>query len=419
MKKFFYLISCIFLSFCGNSSPETELPVIELLSEFENITEFPILAWMGVPERETSLERFKELKESGININFSPYSNIGSVQTALDIALKAGVKLLPWCPELWTKPEKTAKRLREHPALAGYRLADEPCSKDFSYLEKWVKQIQLIDHEHGCYINLFPNYASQKQLFCEEVALEPEKDPYREYIDTFLKKVPVPFISFDHYPIYEIEGGVRILSSNWYNNLEIIAKASANAGVPFWAFARSVSYNSSPVPTTAELRLQMFSNLAYGAQCLQYFTYWHSGSSQFHDPPIDLDGNRTVVYERIQSVNREIHSYAHVFLGAKLISVWHTGEQIPEGTRRIDKLPEHIKLLNTEGNGAVVSLLEKEKHFFLVVVNRDFQNSMKLSISTDKSVKKVLKDRKSITLENNSEILNVDPGDITVYAWNK
>ena len=32
--------------------------------------EMPVLAWIGVPERETTIERFRELKESGININF-------------------------------------------------------------------------------------------------------------------------------------------------------------------------------------------------------------------------------------------------------------------------------------------------------------------------------------------------------------
>jgi len=43
-----------------------------------------------VPEAETSVERFKELKESGININFSVYSSVEAVQKALDVAHEAG-----------------------------------------------------------------------------------------------------------------------------------------------------------------------------------------------------------------------------------------------------------------------------------------------------------------------------------------
>src|SRR5690606_34311094 len=69
--------------------------------------EFPVLAWVGVPEKETTIERFRELKASGININFSSYSGVEAVEKALDIARQAGVKLMPYCPELKSEPEKT------------------------------------------------------------------------------------------------------------------------------------------------------------------------------------------------------------------------------------------------------------------------------------------------------------------------
>ena len=38
-----------------------------------------------------------------------------------------------------------------------------------------------------------------------------------------------------------------------------------------------------PHPTLATLRLQMFSDLAYGAQGLQYFTYWTPVNSEGFD----------------------------------------------------------------------------------------------------------------------------------------
>lgn len=64
--------------------------------------EIPILAWVGVPEEETTVERFQELQASGININFSWYSGIEAVEKALDIAQETGVKLMFYCPELET-----------------------------------------------------------------------------------------------------------------------------------------------------------------------------------------------------------------------------------------------------------------------------------------------------------------------------
>src|SRR5690554_8181496 len=131
MRKYLFLFFCIFLFFsCFKlfTSKETEKKA-----------EFPILAWIGVPENETTVERFKELKESGININFSVYSSIEAVEKALDVAHEAGVKLMPSFPELKSEPEKSAERLMKHPALAGYHLTDEPGAGSFPELGAWVK----------------------------------------------------------------------------------------------------------------------------------------------------------------------------------------------------------------------------------------------------------------------------------------
>lgn len=410
MKKYLFLLFWIFALYnCAQEKAETQI---------ENAGEFPIMAWIGVPESETSIERFNELKESGININFSVYSNIEAVEKALDVAHEAGVKLMPSCPELKNEPEKTVQRLMDHPALAGYHLVDEPGATAFPELGIWVKRIQSVDKEHGCYINLFPNYAPQEVLIGNNV-LEPGKDAYAKHVELFLKEVPVPFISFDHYPVIE-DNGTRMLRTGWYKNLEIIANASKESGLPFWAFALAIAHKPYPIPTVAELRLQMFSNLAYGAQTLQYFTYWHPGDNtpwDFHDSPINLDGSRTIVYDRIKSVNQEIHSLSGVFLDSKLVSVWHTGKQIPEGTRPIDVLPIPIKVLETGDGSAVVSVLRKNDKQFLIIVNKDFQNSMKLNITVDKNVNKVLKNGTITPLDSNSEMVDVGPGDMTIYTW--
>ena len=387
----------------------------------KNDGEFPIMAWIGVPESETTVERFKELKEAGININFSVYSSVEAVEKALDVAQQAGVKLMPSCPELSTEPEKTAKRLMDHPALAGYHLRDEPGAADFPMLGEWVRKIQSVDREHPCYINLFPNYAGQEVLIGKNGVLAAGEDPYAKHVEMFLAEVPVPFISFDHYPVVE-ENGVRMLRSGWYKNLEIIAAASRKSSLPFWAFALAIAHTPYPIPTIGELRLQMFSNLAYGAQTLQYFTYWHPGDNtpwDFHDSPITLNGSRTVVYDRIQTVNKEIHSLSHVFQGAELVSVWHTGSQLPEGTRPVGQLPQEIKKLDTGAGGAVVSVLKNQQRYYLVVVNRDFQAPMTLSIETGKTVKRVLKNGTIAPVRGSSEIVEVEPGDVVIYTWGK
>ena len=91
------------------------------------------------------------------------------------------------------------------------------------------------------------------------------------------------------------------------------------------------------IPTLPELRLQVFSDLAYGAQAIQYFTY----RGLQHDEP-------TEVYNLVKTVNQEVQQLAGIFLGAQVISVSHTGSEIPEGTTALGSLPTPIKIIDYE-----------------------------------------------------------------------
>jgi hypothetical protein len=376
--------------------------------------EMPIVAWVGIPSGLVNMERCLEMKEAGINTTLSfGYQNVADLEKGLEVAHKAGVKILAFCPDM-EKPE-SIKRLMKYPALAGYLLKDEPNVTEFPSLAERVKAIQAIDSKHYCYINLFPNYVAPHGIGFDTESMH-GKNLYKEYLEEYIKQIPVPFISFDNYPV-KSHDGVRTIRGNWYENLEIIAEASRKSGLPMWAFALSGSHGQYPIPTIPELRLQMYSNLAYGAQGLQYFTYWSDGS--FHHALIDAVGRRTYVYDRVKFVNSEIQSLACVFLGAKPVSVWHTGEQIPGGTNRLVYLPAHVKVFDTGESGAVVSLLEKGNRQFFVIVNRSLKDMMRLTALFDDTVKRVLKDGTLVPANKYSPVAEVEPGDIMIYTWEK
>ena len=243
--------------------------------------EIPILAWYGIPADEAKVERFQELKDAGFTLNFRGYSNADEVVKALDAAQKVGVKIIAACPELRNDTEATVKRFMKHPALAGYFLRDEPLSSDFPALGEWARKVQAVDDKHFCYLNLFPN-GGKEHLDALGV------QSYREYVSRFDREVPMQFLSFDHYPI-TYDG----MKPEWYENLEEFSDESKKAGKDFWAFAMATKHWKYPHPTLATLRLQMFSDLAYGAQGLQYFTYWTPVNSEGFDyefGPIGLDG---------------------------------------------------------------------------------------------------------------------------------
>ena len=374
--------------------------------------QIPILAWYGVTPDECTVERFVELRQSGITHNFTLFANVDELDSAMESAKKAGIKMIIHCPELEKEPEKIVRRFRNHPALAGYYLRDEPGRSAFPMLGEWTRRIQKLDKKHFCYLNLFPNYAPKAALGTET---------YREHVQLFIQEVPLQLLSFDFYPIVLDSNGDRVMRGGWYENLEIFSDEARKAGKPFWAFALTVAHGPYPIPTPAEIRLQVFSNLAYGAQGIQYFTYWTPSIDEgfdYHHAPIDYETRkRTVVFDYITEINREIKTLSNVFLHAEVISVSHTGDSIPEGTRHLERLPEVITKLETEGKGAIISQLEKGKTSYMVIVNRDFQNEMFLTIEGDKRLKRILKDGTVVNADAYISRLPIAPGDILIYSW--
>jgi hypothetical protein len=374
--------------------------------------QIPILGWYSIPESETTVARYQEMKDAGITYQLSSFSNIDEVQKALDVAAKVGIKMLVSCPELKSDPEKTVKRFMNHPSVAGYHLIDEPSMAIYPELGNWARKIQSVDSKHFCYVNLFPNFADSARLGTKS---------YREYVSECAKQIPLEFLSFDFYPV--LKDG---LLKTWYENLEQFSDEAKKAGKPFWAFALTTNFDDKHITpqTLASMRLQVYSDLAYGAQGIQYFTYWSAtsvnspSSEDQRGAPISAAGKRSVVYDRVKLMSEEIKNLSGVFLGSKVVWVRHTGKgMIPLGTVRLTTLPKAIKVLDTNGAPALVSVLENGENSFLVVVNKDFLNSINLTVYGDESVKKVLKDGTIVPASVYESSMELDPGDAAIYMF--
>ncbi len=375
--------------------------------------QIPILAWYSIPSSETTIERYQELKEAGITHSLTFFPNLAALQKALDIADKVGIKMFVNCHELITDPENTVRKVMNHPAVAGYHLIDEPGIASFQKWGELARRIQAVDSKHFCYVNLFPNFAdSEKQLGTKD---------YRKYVSECAKQIPLQFLSFDYYPVMKDR-----LSKTWYENLEQFSDESKKAGKPFWAFALTTNYDDAHLTpqTLASMRLQVYSDLAYGAQGIQYFTYWSATSvdapslEDQRGAPISAIGKRSVVYDRVKLMSQEIKNLSGVFLGSKVVWVRHTGNgMIPTGTIRLTKLPDAIKVLDANGAPLLVSLLEKDGYYFLVVINKDFLSSVNLTIFGDDSLKKILKDGTVVPASAYDPTLELDPGDAAIFMF--
>ncbi|UCD52928.1 MAG: hypothetical protein JSW27_09870, partial [Phycisphaerales bacterium] len=261
----------------------------------------PILAWHSIPEDELSIDRFRELAGMGLTHSLMHYSPAGNAR-ALDLAAQAGVKLFVGDGRFSQPGEelrRAAESYRDHPALAGYLLRDEPSVGAFAALATARDALKAIDPVHWSYVNLLPTYASPTQLGCAT---------YPEHVRRFMLEFRPEVLSFDHYPILE---GDR-LRGDYFQNLEWIRQSSLEFGTPFWAFALTCPHKPYPMPTLGHIRFQTWSNFAYGAKGLQYFTYWtpQPGTWDFHDAPIKLDGTRSATWEILKAFNEEVQACA-------------------------------------------------------------------------------------------------------------
>ena len=388
----------------------------------------PVVAYYGVPAAYTSIERYREMAECGFTHATSAGGlTIEQADAAIGTAAKTGIKLIISSPTIIEKdPEIIARRYCNHPALGGYFLKDEPSASDFGRLSQLVKRIEAVDKNHLCYINLFPNYANATQLGTET---------YQQHIDQFLTEVPVKLLSFDHYPIADYQ--VRPL---WYKNLEIIAEAARKKNIPFGAFALVSTHYAFTPATLSQLRLQMYSNLAYGAQYLQYFPYWAPNKAHL-ETCIKQDGTRGQMYERVKQMNHEIHGLSNVFLGSRVVKLGHTGSKtqwdyigkanpgaaqekegpIPEGTQSYKPCSPVAKLVTRGKDGAIVSHLERGNRQFLVIVNKDYAHIMLLDVEFDDSnvVYRVEKQGLPIKVSDQKFKTQVAPGDVVIFTWLK
>ena len=334
--------------------------------------------------------------------------NLSDAKKALDLGEETGVKIMFMCNELRTKTDSCIAMVKDHPALYGYFLRDEPWCSDFAALGEWAGRIKKYDNEHMIYLNLYPSYVDVRGIGAKD---------YKDYVEKFISEVDLPMISFDNYPV--VFEGVR---QAWYENLEIIRECAREHDLPFWAFALSTPHWTYPEPTMASLRIQQYTNLAYGAAGLQYFTYWCPQPHQFdfHDAPIRVDGSRSQNYDKVKILNKEILSRAGVFVGSEVVSVCHTGDSIPPKTTRLTDLPEGVRKLDTHGAGAVVSELRKDNGTrYMMVVNRSIETPLDLDVEFSHKAYSVDREGRVIPIGRKPSTIIVEPGDAAIFRLKK
>ncbi|WP_289712512.1 beta-galactosidase [uncultured Muribaculum sp.] len=404
-KYFFIIFALAFTNIYASSAKPTILPA------YKNPTpgEFPILGWYSIPDSASTRQRYNEMREAGFNISFSHFTDNAQISRAAKACRGTGIKIIAGSPQLEASTKESIDSLKQYGEIAGWFLRDEPVVSGFGYLSQFRDSVYAADTTRLVYLNLFPRMVEPKNLGTAT---------YDDYLREFLKQIRLPFISYDMYPVHETSNGEAVLQPMLFTNLESAQRVSREFGVPFWAFCLSTAHTPYPVARAAHLEVEAFSALAYGAQGIQYFTYWQPVSKtwNFYHAPIDKFGKRTDVYYLIRNLNKEIQALAPVFLGAEVISVSHTGKHIPDDTHRLTSLPMPFLTIDSDGPGVLVSHLHNNGKQYLMIVNRDIQNAQKVTLSIgSKKVRQIMPNGTTTKLSTTTPV--IEPGRYVLYVW--
>jgi hypothetical protein len=341
--------------------------------------EFLITFWSPPPAQDKALAA---VKAEHYNLTWVPVEGLDAAARHGLRALLTSDLLSPAHLEDPAKREQLdafIRRVKDHPALDGYYLTDEPGMGAFAALGKLVAYLRERDAAHVAYINLLPSYATQVQLaVSDDVAARKRVGfpqnfagtganvktiaAYRAYLKRFVEVVQPDLLSYDHYHFLKTGDGAQ-----YFLNLALVRETALDAHKPFLNIVQASTVE--PVwrrPNAAELRWLAFTTLAYGGRGISYFTYW--GPASYGG--LYQDGTPTPLAGEVATLNAEIARIGTALLPLESAAVYHT-PPLPLGTT---SFPADAPVRITSPGELVLGLFEKHgRATAFLVVNRDYR----------------------------------------------
>ncbi len=387
---------------------------------------FHIMYWFGPPPSETTLARYKEIRDAGFTMISPPGTGImnssgvredtvsdDTNHKLLDIGKNLGMKVLLADPRIYTAIgtkgpidddlKKVDDEFGSHPALEAYFVTDEPSAKIFPRLGQITAELKKLDSKHLSFINLFPTYASPQQLGSVD---------YRHHLEEFIGAVKPSVVSYDHYhwlldskapaPPSELNERDRAIWENawdrkgsgldrpgYLENLQITWEVCQKHRLPMVVVTLLLPHGPYRDPGPAELRWDCYQALAYGVKALCWFTYWTPGMDEwnFHNACITEDGKRTHNYAEIADVNKEILPIGRLLYQKRSLGVMHVG---PE-TEPVEPFKPNAVIREAEGGRFTLGMFTNG---VILIANKDYTKSAVCRLKLGEKIKSTIYDRR-------------------------
>jgi hypothetical protein len=345
---------------------------------------FAIMAWGRSP---SDPDQLRWMKEAGLNISgFCRPEDIEQVRQAGLACFVSDKRIngydwerLPPEAELRRNLGEAVAAVKDHPAVIGFYLRDEPHASLMPGLGRVASLLRELAPGKTTYVNLFPHRVSQQRLGTD----------YESYVRMLVDVIGQRFLSYDN---YSLVGGEML--DSFYTNLEIIRRAALEKGVPFWNCILANAHFNYMEPSDATFALQVYATLAYGGRGIQYFTYFTPQIGNYRLGAVDPFGNKTPTWDMLRRINKQIHALAPTITALNSTGVYHYPD-VPEQARPLSesRLVESVEMTQRHvrppvaGRFLVGEFEDEQRRPYFLLVNKDLNHSFQFRVRLRKGGK--------------------------------
>lgn len=254
--------------------------------------------------------------------------------------------------------------------IKGIYIFDEPMFQHFDECAEMQQALKEIDEEILPFFALVPSYGPYTF----------KNGQYPTYVNDFISKIDPEVISFDYYCFWQHCIKNPINRNPLWKDMGFWRLKSIETKKPFWWYFQGINFGpkvpeneSHLVITPAHWSVQMYTGLAFNAKGLSCYNSYGS--------ILDLEGNKTHLYDDICVLNRKVKLMGEKLYNAKPLAIYHTGLRPQEEKEYFADAYENNPYFSSDTKAILVSCFEENGKKMFLVLNKCYKKGKNVAIN--------------------------------------
>jgi len=271
----------------------------------------------------------------------------------------------------------------------GYYVFDEPTIDKMWFVRKLAQAFTKLDNTRATYTCLLPSYGAYTWTS--------DKNPYNNYVDTFISKVKPEIVSNDFYPFQQYGVNSSMKTNQYYKDMGYLRKQALANKSEFWQAVSTISNweTCTAQNMTAErVAFQTNSAIAYGATGVLHFMAQEAyATSQVVSGKVV----KGLYYDSLAASNKKSLNVGQLLFKATSKEVYHSDLSESQsslyfinagknGTCSGSSILSKISSSSSKA-GIIVGVFVEGDKKYVVAVNKDYNSSCTATITLNKSYK--------------------------------